>query len=549
MRNTTAICLTLGSTFLAGCAADLACEGSCGTAVITTTGAPRTALPALAVSVPSQALGDLVFLPLAEIGNDLNYLTDDGFEPRIARRWSAEDSVTIVFELDDRATWQDGAPVTADDVVFTFDLYRDPIVNSVVREDLVAITAVTARDEHTVAFTFSHPYAEQFYDAAYHMRIHPRHILDTIPRSELAAHPFGRDPIGNGPFRVARWDASSTVELVADTTFFLGRPGLDRIVIQANPDLNGIVTSLVAGETDFTDFLGPLAFVNRIREAEHLTAIPTPSLVYMFLSFNFRDSDHPDRQHPLLSQRYIREAVSLAVDREAIAQATMADLAPVPQGPVSQANPLWELELPTIPYDTARARRLLADEGWTDSDGDGVLDRDGERLSFGVIIPPSGLRQQMATIMESQLGALGIELRIEQLADFDVWQSRSAEGRFESTLGGWEQDPNPLGSTRGTWGTNGPNNWGSYSNARLDTLLDALAQGLPADQARETWREALQVIQDDYPAIWLMSPVQAVAVHSRFENVTMRPGRWGSSIWRWRVPPDEMLPRDRIGIQ
>jgi len=549
MRNTTAVCLTLGSTLLAGCAADLSCEGSCGTAVITTTGAPNTALPALATSVPSQALGDLVFLPLAEIGNDLNYVGDGGFEPRLARRWSFEDSLTIVFELDDRATWQDGMPVTADDVVFTFDLYRDPVVNSVAREDLISITAVTARDEHTVAFAFSHPYEEQFYDAAYHMRIHPRHILDTIPRGELASHPFARNPIGNGPFRVVRWDASSTVELVADTTFFLGRPGLDHVVIRAGSDLNAIVTSLVAGETDFTDFLGPPAFVDRIREAEHLTAIPIPSLVYFFLAFNFQDPDNPDRPHPLFSQRYIREAIALAVDRETIAQATMADLGFVPQGPVSQANPLWDLELPTIPYDTARARQLLAQEGWTDADGDGVLDRDGERLSFSTILPPSGLRQQMVTIMQQQLGALGIELVIEQLAEFDVWNRRSKEGRFETTFGAWEQDPNPLGSLRGTWGTDGPNNWGKYSNAGLDIRLDSVARGLPADRVRETWTEALRLMQDDHPAIWMLSPIQPAAVHSRYENVVMRPGRWGSSIWRWRVPPDKKLPRDRIGTR
>jgi peptide/nickel transport system substrate-binding protein len=549
MRYASAVCPLLGSLLLAGCAAEFSCEGSCGTAVITTTGAPNTALPVLAGSVPSQVLGDLVFLPLAEIGDDLNYLGDDGFEPRLARRWSFEDSLTIVFELDDRATWQDGMPVTADDVVFTFDLYRDPVVNSVAREDLTSIRAVTARDEHTVAFTFSHPYEEQFYDAAYHMRIHPRHIVDTIPRSELAGHPFARSPIGNGPLRVARWDASSTIELVADTTFFLGRPGLDRIIIQTNPDPNSIVTSLVAGETDFTDFVRGQASVDRIREAEHLTAIPIPSLVYMFLSFNFRDPDNPERPHPLLGQRYIREAISLAVDRGAIAQATMGDMARVPQGPISQANPLWDLELPTLPYDTAEARRILARQGWADTDGDGVLDRNGQRFSFSVIISPSGLRRQMVTIMESQLGALGIELRIEQLGDFNIWESRSREGRFDATVGGWSQDPNPLGSMQGTWATDSPNNWGKYGNRQLDALLDSLAGGLPADRVRETWIAALRIIQDDYPAIWLMSPAQTAAVHARFENVTMRPGRWGSSMWRWRVPPDEKLPRDRIGIR
>jgi peptide/nickel transport system substrate-binding protein len=549
MRTTTAVWLTLGTSLVTGCGADTSCRGPCGTAVITITGAVETTLPVLARSVPSQAVGDLLFLPLADIGNDLNYVGDAGFQPRLAERWSREDSLTIVFNLDPRARWQDGAPVTADDVTFTFDLYRDPIINSTTRQDLTAITAVTARDDHTVAFTFSHPYPSQFYDAAYHMRIHPRHLLDTIPRNALAAHPFVRSPVGNGPYRLARWDADATVELIADTSFFLGRPGLDRIVVRENPNLNAIVTELVAGDTDFTDFLGPPALVERVQEAEHLTAIPIPSLAYLFMGFNFRDPEDAERPHPLFRHDYIREAVSLAIDREAIAHAVMADSGAVPQGPISRANPLWNLPLPRLPFDTARARQLLAEHGWADADNDGILDRDTQRLSFTLIYPSSsGVRRQMATILESQLRAVGIEMRIDPF-ELGTWESRSGAGRFDATLGGWEQDPNPLGSIRGTWGTDAPNNWGRYSDPRLDSLLDDISRGLPAERVENAWTEAMRIIQNDYPAVWLMAPIQAVAVHRRFENVSLRPGRWGSSLWQWRVRPDQTLPRDRVGIQ
>lgn len=549
MRTTTAVWLTLGTSLVMGCGADTSCRGPCGTAVISITGAVQTTLPVLAGSVPSQAVGDLLFLPLAEIGNDLNYVGEDGFQPRLAKRWSREDSVTIVFELDARARWQDGTPVTAADVTFTFDLYRDPVVNSTSREDLTSITAVTAQDEHTAVFTFSHAYPTQFYDAAYHMRILPRHLLDTIPRDALAAHSFVRSPVGNGPFRLARWGADATVELIADTTFFLGRPGLDRIVVRANPSLAAIVTELVAGDTDFTDFLGPPSLVERVREAEHLTAVPIPSLVYMFMSFNFRDPENPERPHPLFRHHHIREAVSLAVDREAIAYAVMADSGAVPQGPISRANPLWDLSLPPLPHDTAQARELLAEHGWADADGDGILDRGTQRLSFALIYPTSsGVRRQMATILESQLRAVGIELRIESF-EMSTWESRSSTGRFDATLGGWEQDPNPLGSTRGTWGTDAPNNWGHYTNPLLDSLLDDMNRGLPTERVEDAWTEAMGIIQNDHPAVWLMAPLQPVAVHSRFENVSLRPGRWGPSLWQWRVRPDQMLPRDRVGIQ
>ncbi len=528
---------------------DATCAETCGTVVVDISGAPETLLPVLHISADALAIGSLMFLPLAEIGNDLNFVGDEGFQPRIARSWTFEDSVTIVFELDPRARWQDGRPVTARDVEFTFDLYRDPVINSNEADDLRSISAVTARDEHTVAFTFTRPYPEQFYDATYHMRIHPAHLLDTIPRASIRSHPMTRNPIGNGPYRFRRWDANQTVELVADTTFFLGRPGPARIVVQVVPDQNTIVTQLLAEEADFAIQIPPPS-VDRVRQARHLNPVGYPSTAYFFVGFNFRDPDEPSRPHPLFRHRYIREALSVAVDRETIAQVTFGEFAGVPSGPTSQANPLWNLDIPTIPYDTARTRRLLAAQGWSDSDGDGILDRGGQPLAFELILPNSSpSRRQAATIMEEQLRRIGVEMHIREMESVSHTQ-RSERGLFDATFFGWAQDPKPLGSISGTWGSEGANNFGRYDNPLFDSLLAATSRGTDAEQIRQTWKRAFRVIQNDWPAIWMLAPFQVSAVHTRLENVFVRPDQnWGATMWQWRVRPDQMLPRDRMGIQ
>jgi peptide/nickel transport system substrate-binding protein len=528
---------------------DAMCAATCGTVVVDISGAPETLLPVFAVSVDALAIGSLMFLPLAEIGDDLNFVGDEGFQPRIAQSWTFEDSVTIVFELDPRARWQDGRPVTARDVEFTFDLYRDPVINSNGADDLRSIRAVTARDDHTVALTFTRPYPEQFYDATYHTRIHPAHLLDTIPRASLRSHPMTRNPIGNGPYRFSRWDANQTVELVADTTFFLGRPGPARIVVQVVPDQNTIVSQLLAEEADFAIQIPPPS-VDRVRQARHLNPIGYPSTAYFFVGFNFRDPDELSRPHPLFRHRYIREALSVAIDRESIAQFTFGEFAGVPSGPTSQANPLWNLDIPKIPYDTARARRLLAAQGWSDSDGDGILDRGGQPLAFELILPSSSpSRRQAATIMEEQLRRIGVEIHIRELEAVSHTQ-RSERGLFDATFFGWGQDPKPLGSISGTWGSEGANNYGRYSNPRFDSLLAATSRGTDAEQIRQTWMSAFSVIQNDWPAIWMLAPFQVSAVHTRLENVFVRPDQnWGATIWQWRVRPDQMLPRDRIGIR
>ena len=537
-------------TAVTACAPENAtCAETCGTVVVDIGGAPETLLPVLHTSADALAIGSLMFLPLAEIGNDLNFVGDEGFQPRIARSWTFEDSVTIVFELDPRARWQDGRLVTARDVEFTYDLYRDPVINSNEAVDLRSISAVTARDEHTVAFTFTHPYPEQFYDVTYHKYIHPVHLLDTIPRASLRSHPMTRNPIGNGPYRFRRWDANQTVELVADTTFFLRRPGPARIVVQVVPDQNTIVTQLLAEEADFAIQIPPSS-VDRVRQARHLDPVGYPSNVYFFIGFNFRDPDELSRPHPIFQHQYIREALSLAVDRETIAQVTFGEFAGVPSGPISQANPLWNLDIPKIPYDTARARRLLGAQGWSDSDGDGILDRDGRRLAFELILPNSSpSRRQAATIMKEQLRRIGVEMHIRELEPVSHTQ-RSERGLFDATFFGWGQDPKPLGSISGTWGSEGASNYGRYGNPLFDSLLAATSRGTDAEQIRQTWMKALRVIQNDWPAIWMLAPFQVSAVHARLENVFVRPDQnWGATMWQWRVRPDQMLPRDRMGIR
>ena len=549
MRTTkAAACLTLGWTILnTGCASDQPCASPCGTIVVNITGAPETVLPVFVASPNALAITGLLFLPLAEIGNDLNYLGDGGFEPRIARSWTFEDSVTIVFELDRRATWQDGKLVTARDVVFTYELYRHPAVNSNKRQDISDIVAVEARDEHIVAFSFTHPYQQQFYDATYHMRIHPAHLLDTIPPEALRTHDLTRAPVGSGPYRLGRWDVNSTVELLANPDFFLGAPGVARIVVQVVPDLNTTVSQLIAEETDFADFLGS-SNVQRVREAKEVAVVDFPSLAYVYVGFNLRDPSSPNRPHPLFAHRDVRRAIALALDRAAIAEAVLGDSSAVPSGPVSRGNALWDYEVERTPFDIGRAAQLLESQGWTETDAQGYRVRNGQRLAFTLLVPSSsGMRRQAAIIMESQLRAVGIEMLIEEL-EFNAWRERSARGRFDATLGNWGQDPNPAVAIGGSWGSGGQGNWGSYSNAAFDSMLAAASRAPNPAEARTSWLAALRLLQQDPPAVWLFAPSQAAGVHSRLQNVFVRSDDWGATMWRWHIASDQMLPRDRVAV-
>src|SRR2546425_204513 len=182
------------------CAHREGCTGDyCGTLVIATAGEPESLLPPVITSAVGLAVADQLFLKLADIGLSTNTVGDEDFQPQLAERWEWADSVTLVFHLDPRARWQDGRAVTALDVAFTFDAYNDPAVNSPFRSGVRAISAVTARDSLTAVFRFRKRYPEMFYDAVYHLRILPAHLLRAIPRDQWRSALFGRRPVGDGP--------------------------------------------------------------------------------------------------------------------------------------------------------------------------------------------------------------------------------------------------------------------------------------------------------------------------------------------------------------
>ncbi|TMC67199.1 MAG: hypothetical protein E6J18_16555 [Chloroflexi bacterium] len=241
-----AAALLVGS--LIGCTARGGCSGDyCGTLVIAAAGEPDILLPPIIQLATARDVSDQLFLKLADVGMSANTIGDDDFVPQLAARWDWTDSVTLTFHLDPRAKWQDGVPVTAADVAFTFDIYSDSTVDSPARSALREIIAVTAPDSLTAVFRFRRPYAEMFYDAVYHMRVLPAHLLRAVPRTAWQAAPFGRQPIGDGPYQFVSWKAGESLELAADSTFFLGRPHLRRLIWRFTPNLDVAVTQLIAG--------------------------------------------------------------------------------------------------------------------------------------------------------------------------------------------------------------------------------------------------------------------------------------------------------------
>jgi peptide/nickel transport system substrate-binding protein len=515
-----------------------------GVVVVAALGDITTPIPTVNDNQVNFDVVNLLYLRLAELGPTLSTVGDRGFRPVLARSWQRRDSVTIAFDLHPRAVWHDGVPVTAADVVFTYE--RALKLTDLARA-LRRVESVTAEGPKRVVFRFKRFYGEQLYDATYQLLILPSHLVRSIPHDSLATSALATNPVGSGAFRWVRRVPGQLVELAAFDRFFLGRPKIDRVIFRVTPDAEARLNLILTGEADFVQSLS-LPAEARIREESSFQVIPVISTGITYGLFNQRARSDRTRAHPILADPVVRRALVLALDRETMTRSVYGGHAKVPDGPVPQTF-AW-VEVPghrPATSDTAQARALLASAGWRDTNGDGILDKDGMPLELTVQAPNrTPQRPMLAQQMQARFRQIGVKLNVDVI-EGGIWIERRNKGDFDIDMSNAQLDPTPSG-WNWSWSCEGAGqsgrNVGSYCNPRIDSLLER-AVGSP--NPIPTYREILGQIRRDVPAIFLSAPSTVVAVHRRYRNLHLRPESLLLSLREWTVTPGRQLPRDRGG--
>ncbi len=488
-------------------------------------------------------VSDLMFLRLADLGPDLKTTDESSFVPRLAKSWKRRGPLTLEFELDPRARWHDGAPVTAGDVVFTFHRIQDHPIDAQTRLLVSHITSVTAEGDHRVVMKFDHAYPEQMYDATYHLPPLPEHLLGRMPAESVLTSSFAASPVGNGPYKWKRRVPAQLIELAANPEFFLGDPRIERVLVLSVTDPEARLNLLLSGDADATDNVLQFSNSERLSNDPSFQLFPVRTLVVGYLLFNQRDPTDTAQPHPILNDGAVRRALSMALDRRRMAQFVFGVDAEVPPGPVSQMQWIHGL-VPPLKWDTAGARKLLASRGWLDHDGNGVLDKDGKPLELSLIVSTSAqIRKVIALQGQEQLRHLGVTLNLDFLEPAVIGQ-RVTAGQFDLWFTGVTQDPTPTGlvqswSCAGIGGTN----FGRYCDPRVDSLITRAA-GATSNPAA-AWKAVLEQIKEDAPAAFVFAPTYIYAIHRRFEHVSIRPESSWRDLWKWSVKPGMQIARDR----
>ncbi|HEX6628113.1 MAG TPA: peptide ABC transporter substrate-binding protein [Gemmatimonadaceae bacterium] len=517
-----------------------------GTIVILTGADPGTLFPPLIGRIQGKQIAEEIYDYLADVGPDLNTRNERGFRRQLAESWRwSPDSLQISFQINPRARWHDGRRVTARDVAFTFALNRNPELASYYASSLTNIDSVTVVDSLTPKFWFHRPLPTRFLDAAAQLLILPAHQLENIRASALRETP--PPPVGSGRFRFRNWNKGSSIEIVADTGNYRGRAIVDRVIWSVVPDVVAALARLWAGEGDVYDGLRPQDLSDLARHRS-LRAIILPGMEYAFLRFNLRDPTDTAKPHPLFNERELRRAITLAIDRQALLRNLLDTFALVPVGPVVRPYPTTDPTISQLPYDSARAYRLLDSLGWVRRGADGIRAKNGRDLAFTILIPTNSLnRQRAGVVIQSQLRRAGVKVNLE-LLEVNTEIAREEVGAFDAALDPASMAASPDG-TWDYWSSKGfvPNgaNFGRYASPAFDAAFDS---ALKADsvRSRDAFSRAYAIINEDAPAVWLYEARKIIGVHRRIHTNVMRPDAWWFSLADWFIPASERIARDRI---
>jgi peptide/nickel transport system substrate-binding protein len=517
----------------ASCGRDRASCPTCDTAVIAAIGEPGSILPPLVEETVGRDIGDQVFERLAVLQPAGAPIDTSAYRPALAQRWERLDSLTWRFHLRPEARWHDGRPVTAEDVRFSFEAFSDSGLRSVAQPYLAGRVEVLPEDSATFIIRFAAPSPEQLFDATYHVRVIPRHVWEGIPRASWAADTSTARLVGSGPFRVERWERGQFLVLAADSAGH-EPPGFRRVIWRFSGDPDAALNLVLSHEADVLETaIGPDR-ASRAAADSTVRLIAYPSAAYGFLGFNLKDRGRRG-PHPILGDRETRRALALGVNRPVLARSVFGEGAKAPPGPMSQLLWIWSDEIRALPYDTAAARASLEAAGWRAGAG-GLRRRGSQRLAFDILVPTtSGSRRQLAVQLQEAWRGLGVEATVTAV-DFPVFQDRLGQGRFDSYIGAWLDEPSPRSLadqwSRSGWGAI---NYGRYASSTFDSLLSAAGNESEVERAAVLYRRAMETLNADAPAIFLYAPSNTAVVSRRIENVEIDPYSWASGLREWTV--------------
>jgi peptide/nickel transport system substrate-binding protein len=468
----------------------------------------------------------LINEPLLIVDHDSNVLPGLLAEvPTLDNGGISPDFKTYTLKLRPGLVWDDGSPVTAEDFVYTREWITNPDNNSYATHGWERVESIDVSDDGlTAVVTLTEPYVFWMSEAVIGMGIVPRAAMEQLGGRDE----YNNAPVGNGPFKFVEWVRGDHITFERNDLYFRGPAYLDRVIVRFIPDQNAFVAQGIAGDYDVS--LGHIeASIPDLEAADNLQILTTdwPFLERILLSQTV--PGELDTPHPILTDINVRKALAFCIDKQTIVDSLFYGVNPIGVNQV-QGTRWFNENLKPYPYDPEEAVRLLEESGWMDTDGDGIREKDGRRLSLTYSTTAgASTRESIQAIVQQNAADVGIELVIENYPPptffggfegilfgrkYELGQHANGIFSFDPNLGSWWHSDsiptaeNPFG-----------NNATGWSDPQVDELLDEFNAGVEPARVEEILDEVQQIVYDNYPWIPLYQRAVIFTVGNNVHNV------------------------------
>jgi peptide/nickel transport system substrate-binding protein len=453
--------------------------------------------------------------------------------PTLANGDISPDGLTITYHLRHGVVWQDGAPFSSHDVLFTWRAIMNPRTNVATRHAWDQIARIDTPDATTAVFHLKRPFAPAIHAFFAHsdavVFVLPAHLLERY--RDLNDVPFNSLPVGTGPFRVVRWLHGDRIEYVANPHYFLGKPHIARIVVHYIPDENTVVNEMRTHEIDWFVMATPRVY-------PELKA--TPGLDVRLVPFNGVDSIIINVKRAPLSDARLRRAIGLAIDKAQLVHDVTYDTTV----PATEDLPafMWASnpEAGTTKRDLPAAKALLDAAGWH-AGPDGIRVRNGRRLTIGLAFRTDSLTDRnRGVVIASMLREAGIDVELKGYTTALLYAAQAgggvlASGNYDAGLQTWYAGVDPDDSTQLLCDQTPPNgyNWSRFCDPRLDAAESAALTHYDIPTRKRAYYRVQELLAEEAPFVYLWWPRQIEAVTPDLQN--FRPNGivedWNAYAW------------------
>lgn len=481
-----------------------------GTLTIGTYADPDTLNPLTGNDMAGSWILNLVYPTLMVMdseGNKVPYIIE---EPIFS-----EDGKQVTVKLIDGLVWQDGTPMTSEDIAYTYKvLYEQKLMW---QWSMLEGITWDCPDEKTIVFTLEKPYPSFITSLGFWQRIVPKHIWEGIEDIKTFTN---ENPVGLGPFKLTEYERGQYYVLESVENWPLapeGRPYLDKVIYKPYPDVNTMVLALKAGDIDLTAKEIPHAAYEELSKDPNFTVAQNMSLGYEHMSFNCTDE--------ILQDVNIRTAIAMGIDRQQVIDFTFdGDAVPMP-GIISPVYEKYQIDINFPEYDLEGAKQLLADSGYIDTDNDGILNApNGENCSFEVIFATTYTEhEKMARVLAEQFKKLGLDLQLKPLDKSLQSEKLYKTHEYQLTIGTWGIIDDVESSMLTLFHSSTVLNWMLWKNEKGDEAMENMKRAITEEEVMNNMEVFQKEFTTDIPDIPVVVKKCNFAYNKKFDGFIMKP--------------------------